>query len=486
LEENFRVKTSTRNKLIAAVSVILFFLLWESLALLLNTPIVLPTIEAVAVRFFYLTGTKLFWKSLGFTFLRVLFAFFITFFAGLVLGFASGLSEKVRVFLVFPLSLIRGTPVVALIMVMLFWFDSPSLPVICAFLMNLPVMTDIVSKAVQNTSKELLEMAGIFKVPFSKKLTHIYLPETGSYIEGGARTVFSQGWKVVAAGEILALPRNALGTLIQDNRILLESSSVFALTLCLCFLCIVSEKLVFKAFSLCVALAKKFQKSAEVKRRISKTAAVCCETPVFKTEPGDIKIENLSFAYKKDEGSEALPIFQNLSLCFKAGSITALFAPTGRGKTTLLKILSGLVPPDAYEGKVLCPEVSFIFQDQRIVSKLSVLKNAALPLYKTLGKKAALETARKYLSMTGLLEKENLPAGLLSGGEKQKLQAARAFAYNAPVILMDEGTSSLDEKSRSELWKTIDKLMAENFRTLVFVTHSKEEAVAHSREIIEL
>ena len=87
--------------------------------------------------------------------------------------------------------------------------------------------------------------------------------------------------------------------------------------------------------------------------------------------------------------------------------------------------------------------------------------------------------------MVGLLQKENLPAGLLSGGEKQKLQAARAFSYQAPVILMDEGTSSLDEKSRSELWKTIENLLAENKRTLLFVTHIKEEALAHSSSIIE-
>lgn len=474
------MKTSIRNKLIALLSVILFAAIWEILALFLDSPVVLPTIDAVVSRFFQLAATKLFWKSLGFTFLRVIAAFFITFIAGLFLGFLSGLFENIRIFLVFPLSLIRGTPVVALIMVMLFWFDSRSLPVICAFLMNLPVMTDSVSKAVKNTDKNLLEMADVFKVSFFRRITHIYLPETKPYIEGAARTVFSQGWKVVAAGEILALPRNALGTLIQDNRLLLESSSVFALTLCLCLLCIISEKLLFKTVTAGLSVLKKLNKSK------SEESPIAPKTKFFCQEEQDcITIENLSFTYSGSNENLEEPVFKNLSLSIKCGTITALFAPTGRGKTTLLKILSGLIPPESYEGTVKCLPVSFIFQDQRLVPNLSVLKNAALPLYKAFGKKGALKTARNYLSMVGLLQKENLPAGLLSGGEKQKLQAARAFSYQAPVILMDEGTSSLDEKSRSELWKTIENLLAENKRTLLFVTHIKEEALAHSSSIIE-
>ncbi|MCQ2577218.1 MAG: ATP-binding cassette domain-containing protein [Treponema sp.] len=472
------MKTSIRNKLIALFSVILFAALWEILALALNSPLVLPSIEVVAGRFFHLAGTKTFWRSLGFTFLRVLAAFFITFILGLLLGFASGLSEKVRVFLVFPLSLIRGTPVVALIMVMLFWFNSRSLPVICAVLMNLPVMTDGVSKAVRNTDKKLLEMARIFDISFWRKITHIYLPETRPYIEGAARTVFSQGWKVVAAGEILALPRNAIGTLIQDNRLILESPSVFALTLCLCVLCIVSEKLFFKAFSMCLVVARKLHKSSDG------TDFVKIEND-FPQQQSDITVENLSFSYGATNETPGQLVFKDLSLRLSGGAITALFAPTGRGKTTLLKILSGLISSDSYQGKVVCPKVSFIFQDQRLVSNLSVLENAALPLYRQFGKKEALKKGKKFLSMVGLLEKEKLPAAVLSGGEKQKLQAARAFAYNTPVILMDEGTSSLDEKSRSELWETIETLMAKNPRTLVFVTHNNDEALAHSSQIIE-
>ena len=463
------------------LSVLLVSLVWEISARLLNQPLVLPPLSKVVGKLMEFLSEKNFRLSAVVTFGRILSSFLVSVFLGLILGTLSGLSENFRSFIRFPLALIRSTPVVAFIMILLFWFPSEIIPSVSAILMTLPVLTDGVSDAVRNTDKRLLEMARVFRLSFLTKLSGVYIPSVCPYIGGSLHTVYSLTWKVVAAGELLSLPRNALGTMIQDNRIIMNSQAVYALILLLTGLGLISEFVLFKGFGyLGVSLARLRQARA-VPFAVPANAfkpSVAASRPAQATDA--ISVENLSFAYGKKQ------IFSDLTLKVEGGKITALTAPTGTGKTTLLKILSGIIPSSEYTGKVYCPETSFIFQDQRLVPELSVLKNIALPLYTAYSKEDALRRAYSFLEKTGLEEKAFCKAGTLSGGEKQKVQAARAFAYDAPLILMDEGTSSLDAESKAELWSTIKSLLSENPRTLLFVSHDKEEAEKYAESIIRL
>lgn len=470
-----------RKRFFYFLSVLTLALVWEITARLVNQVLVLPPLSQVLVKVFEYLTEKKFRVYAAFTFGRVLVSFSVTFVLGLILGTFSGLSENFRSFIKFPLALIRSTPVVAFIMILLFWFPSSLIPSVSAILMTLPVLTDGVSDAVRNTDKRLLEMAQVFHLPFRTKLSGIYLPCVRPYAGGSLHTVYSLTWKVVAAGELLSLPRNALGTMIQDNRIIMNSQSVYALILLLTGLGLISEFVLFKGFGyLGVSLARLRQARAvpfAVPAHAFKPS-VAASRPAQATDA--INVKNLSFSYGEKE------IFSDLTLKIDGGKITALTAPTGTGKTTLLKILSGIIPSSDYTGEICCPETSFIFQDERLVPELSVLKNIALPLYAAYPKKEALSRAYSFLQKVGLEEKAFCKAGTLSGGEKQKVQAARAFAYDAPVILMDEGTSSLDSESKAELWNTIKSLLSENPRTLLFVTHSKEEAETYAESIIRL
>ncbi|MCQ2584086.1 MAG: ATP-binding cassette domain-containing protein [Treponema sp.] len=466
------------------LSILLFIAAWEITAKIISSPLVLPTLEDIFVRLLKLSSEKKFWLSVLITFSRVLLSFFLTVILGTIIGFASGLSENVRAFLIFPFALIRSTPVVALIMVMLFWFPSERLPLICGILMALPVMSDTVSKAVQSTEKNILEMAQVFKLKLSSRISGIYVPYVKPYFGGACRTVFSLSWKVVAAGEILSLPRLALGTLIQDNRILLEPASVFALVFVLTFLCVISEKILFKIFIFMGVTLGRLCRPRVVPSAVPASASIPESDAAFgnasRAAPATdaVRITNLSFSYGEKN------LFTNFSQDFSSGKITALTAPTGSGKTTLLKILSGLIPASDYQGQIECPDVSFIFQDDRLVPELSVLKNVALPLFSTYSRKTAYSIAYRFLQKVGLEDKAFEKAAVLSGGEKQKVQAARAFAFPAPVLLMDEGTSSLDEKSKAELWENITELLQESPRTLIFVTHDQAEAKRYGSNML--
>lgn len=483
------MKAELKHKGIYVFSVIFFALAWEIAARMANMPLVLPSLLSVLRKLFELSGTKQFWKSLAFSFMRVISAFGITTILGLFLGFASGLCKSIQSFLKFPFSIIKATPVVALIMIALFWFSSQKLPVICAVLMTLPVIYDAVCGALQNANKNLLDMSRIFHLSFSTRLKHVYFPLTKPYILTACKTVFAQSWKVVAAGEILSVPRWALGTMLQEKRILLEPASVFALVLALTVFCILSEKILFSFVDFMGAtLFRLYRKRVGFFAATASASEPTVWTKSTATAPGAfLSVENLSFSYKTENNvSCGKEIFNNFSLTFKENKTYAITGPSGSGKTTLLKILSGTIKETEYSGKVTRPETSFIFQEPCLVPNTSVFENAVLPLLDKMPVKEAYKEAIYYLEKVGLKEHVFNKAESLSGGEKQKLQAARAFAFKAPVLLMDEGTASLDENSRKDLWNTISNLLSENPRTFIFVTHNPEEASSQAEESISL
>lgn len=482
---NILMKKSAKAKLIFIFSILFFLILWEVLALIIDSSFVLPKLDDVFKSLFNYCSSQKFWTSAFTSFLRVLVSFFLTVVLGIVIGFASGLCSDFETFLKFPLTAIRSTPVVALVMIVLFWFPSQTLPSICAVLMCLPVMIDASSGAIKNVEKNLLEMAKVFDFRFSTKIFGLYFPVIRPYILNASKTVFSQGWKIVAAGEILSMPRFALGTMLQDNRIILESSNVFALVLALIIFCIATEKLVFIFVNLFFKMINRIKKN-KIKSFLNLENTIGCPKS---SGDGIVSIKNLCFGFQIENSSEKI-LFQNFSFDFDPLQITAIIAPSGTGKTSLLKILAGLVPDTKWTGLVKCPKVSFIFQEPRLILQETVLQNVALPILSQMPsrnmKKLAYKKSFEYLKKVGL---ENRCFDLvenLSGGEKQKVQVARAFAFDASVVLMDEGTSSLDEKSRSELWQTINSLLKENPRTLIFVTHNQVEAKNYSHKILNL
>jgi len=173
-----------------------------------------------------------------------------------------------------------------------------------------------------------------------------------------------------------------------------------------------------------------------------------------------------------------LRVLDDFSLDFPAGKVTAVLGPSGCGKTTLLHILSGLLPADAgeragFEGA----RFSCVFQEPRLVPSFSALRNVELVLRAELPREARRERALRFLSAVGLREARALKPAQLSGGMRQRTALARAFAYPADLLLMDEPFQSVDLRTRIGLMDAFLELQAEDPRTVVFVTHEVREAL---------
>jgi NitT/TauT family transport system ATP-binding protein len=207
--------------------------------------------------------------------------------------------------------------------------------------------------------------------------------------------------------------------------------------------------------------------------------------------PDDAAVEVKGLGKTYDGGVEAL---SSVDLRLPSGKLTSLLGPSGCGKTTLLKMIAGLIPPTRGEvwvkGRKVTgpgPERAFVFQDFALLPWATVLRNVAFGLeLRGVPKREREESARRQIQDVGLKSFENSYPHQLSGGMRQRVGLARALTVNAEIILMDEPFSSVDEQTRRKFQEDLLDLLRRNQKTVIFVTHSIEEAVYLSDLVVLL
>lgn len=149
--------------------------------------------------------------------------------------------------------------------------------------------------------------------------------------------------------------------------------------------------------------------------------------------------------------------------------------------------MGGILTPDS--GKVIGfpqEKISYIFQETRILPWKTVLGNVLFALLDKMPKEEALRHAHSILRMVGLEKEEKLYPSQLSGGMKQRVSIARAFAFPGTLILMDEAFQSLDNTLKYNILNSFQDIWKKDRRTVIFVTHDKDEALFLGQQIILL
>lgn len=195
-----------------------------------------------------------------------------------------------------------------------------------------------------------------------------------------------------------------------------------------------------------------------------------------------------------------LEVLKGVDLTVEKGEIVSIIGKSGAGKTTLLQIIGTLDKPDS--GSVVIDgvdvfalkeqeladfrnrHIGFIFQFHQLLPEFTTLENVMMPaMIARVSKKEAEQRAIQLLSELGLAERLTHKPNQLSGGEKQRVAAARAMMMSPDVILADEPSGSLDESNKKELHKLLMQMREQYGQTIIIVTHDKELAEISDRVI---
>lgn len=197
------------------------------------------------------------------------------------------------------------------------------------------------------------------------------------------------------------------------------------------------------------------------------------------------KLENVKKTYVSKKYTNI--VLENINLSIKKGDFLGILGPSGSGKTTLLNIAGCLDNPtdgnvyidnvnvtkmnDKSLSKLRGSFIGFIVQDYALIKEYTVYENIVLPLsYSKVNKKEQKERAEIILSKLGILEKINSYPEELSGGQCQRVAIARALINNPELILADEPTGALDQKTGMEIMNILRDLNEEG-KTIVIITH---------------
>ncbi len=226
-----------------SLGIAIFLIIWEVASIAVSSNLILPGPLLVLKTLLEMCQKIPFWLSVGGSFLRVLEAFLLSVVLGILTGTLSGMLPRFRNTLSPIMTGIRATPVLALILLAMFWFPSSQVPVFSAVLMAFPIMHTGAEIGVQATDVKLLQMSKLFSVPWKTVLWKLRIPSAMPHLLSGAKNALGISWKVIVAGEVLSQPRFALGTGMQEARLSLETPSVFAWALMTIALCGLTEYL---------------------------------------------------------------------------------------------------------------------------------------------------------------------------------------------------------------------------------------------------
>ena len=202
-----------------------------------------------------------------------------------------------------------------------------------------------------------------------------------------------------------------------------------------------------------------------------------------------IRFTNVTKVFSRPDGRGDFTAVDRLSFEIAKGEIVAVLGKTGCGKSTMFNIVAGLIEPTSGQARVIGHDpfrefdffrgkIGIVFQGDRLMPWRSALDNVRLGL-QILDRepKQAEEAARAWLKRLGLAGHENDYPHALSGGMRQRVSIARAFAVDPEILLCDEPFSSLDEMTARDLRAEFVRLVRQNHKTAIFITHQINEAM---------
>ena len=214
------------------------------------------------------------------------------------------------------------------------------------------------------------------------------------------------------------------------------------------------------------------------------------DMPAAASRAGGIAISNVTKSYRTDTG--VILALDTFSLDIREGEFVAIVGPSGCGKSTLLRLVSGLLPVttgtiEVAGKRVAGPltDVGIVFQQPILLDWRTILGNVLFHIdMRGLDVRQYEARARTLLKQVGLAEFAEKRPYELSGGMKQRAAIARALVHEPPLLIMDEPFGALDALTREQMRLDLERLWMETRKTVIFITHSIDEAVLLADRVV--
>ncbi|WP_159438373.1 ATP-binding cassette domain-containing protein [Olsenella urininfantis] len=438
-----------------------WLLLWQLASVALGSTLLLPAPLAVLVRAGQLALAPGFWPLASFSLVRVAGGFALSFLLALALGLAAHRSRMLRTLLEPLLVALKGVPIVCVIVLLLIWVGSRAVSGIAVLLAVFPPLYFALLEGLDNVDARTDEMLRGFGVgPFRRLLLQQW-GESLPYLLAASRSACGMAWKAGVAAELVGTPVGSIGERIYQAKLLLETTDVFAWTLVVVLLSLACERAFLLALEATGRLAP---------RLALRLGPRCAEAP--SCAPCELSLDGATLAY------DGAVVLEGVSLDLSAGSRTVVMGPSGVGKTTLLSALAGALPP--LSGSVQAgPGASAVYQDVRLLEQLTAEENVRLA-----APWLARDAVRALLLELLAPEALALRASELSGGQRRRIELARALAHPSAAVILDEPFSALDEEAhRRAAAFVLDHLGG---RTLLVASHLPQDPALLSARVLRL
>ena len=433
------------KKILYRASIVLLWLaVWQLAALWVDNDILLAGPAATLCTLLQKIVQPTFWRTVITSFLRIAVGFSAGMFAGLLLAAFSARWRLLEDVLFPVMALIKAVPVASFVVLFLIWWRSNVLASVISFCVVMPNLYVNTLEGLKSADRELLEMAGLYRVPAWNRFFYIYRPALRPFLDSSIRISVGMSWKSGVAAEVIGTPAFSIGEGLYMSKIYLDTAGVLAWTAVVILVSVLFEWGVLRLW----ALFQRWQPPCRPSKAFGSA-----DTP---EGDGSLRLRELTKRY------HGKTVLDKVSGVYQRGEIKYFVSPSGSGKTTLFRLIAGLEPPD--EGSVEPDDLSltYVFQEDRLCEDYSALRNVEMVT-------GDRELARKHLMC--LLEPEDLdrPCRELSGGMKRRVAVARAFAVPAQATLLDEPYTGLDEKNRERVKAYIEEYGRE--RILLIATH---------------
>lgn len=457
-------KTLSVRALTRCAPVAFWLVVWQVASMLDSSGILLCGPLDALFALYRLSSTQTFWSSIWFSTLRIVAGVLLGYIIAGALAAASWHTSTVRILLQPALLAIKSTPVACVVVILLIWTGAANVSVITVLLLVVPAIYFALCTGLDNMDAGRRELFEVFGVRGQRRFFALTWPAVLPYLQAASSTVLGMSWKAGIAAELIGVPAGSLGERIYQAKLLLETPDLFAWTFCV----------------ICLSWLFEHGAMALLRGTWPRAAKLALRVPRDLMESGhgnsdaSLRAQGLLIGY----GAE--PLCEPLGFSLGPSSCLCLQAPSGTGKTTLLHTVARLQRPLAGSLDNTAWGRSMMFQDTRLVEDLDAIDNILLFARPGFTRKDARDLACELLSKDAL----SRPACELSGGQRRRVELARAFAAPGELVLLDEPFGGLDAQAHSCALAFVKRHGAE--RIVVFTTHDANDAQALGAQILEL